>query len=115
MWESGLWKSPGVSWIVVDGKRHVFVVEDKRHPWIKDICAELSMLWGQMKEAGFIPNTSNVLWPMDEAEAECHLCHHSKKLAIMFSLMSTPPGTTLHIFTNLHVCPDCHKATKFIM
>jgi len=115
MRESGLRKSPGVSWIVVDGKRHVFVVEVKRHPRIKDIRAELGVLWGQMKEAGFVPNTSNVLRPMDEAEAECHLCHHSEKLAIMFGLMSTPPGTTLRVFNNLRMCPDCHEATKFIV
>jgi pentatricopeptide repeat protein len=114
MRESGLRKSPGVSWIVVDGRRHVFVVEDKQHPQIKDIRTRLAVLWGQMKEAGFVPNTTRVLRPMDEDEAECHLCHHSEKLAIMFGLMSTPPGTTLRVFKNLRVCPDCHEATKFI-
>jgi hypothetical protein len=28
--------------------------------------------------------------------------------------MSTPPGTTIRVFKNLRVCPDCHEATKFI-
>ncbi|CAM6059480.1 unnamed protein product [Sphagnum tenellum] len=38
----------------------------------------------------------------------------SEKLAIAFGLISTPPKTPLHIYTNLRVCGDCHTATKFI-
>jgi pentatricopeptide repeat protein len=113
--KAGVRKRPGKSWLVVDGTRHVFTVEDKRHPRIEEIRAELAVLWQRMKTAGFVPNTSVVLRSMADEEAkECHLCHHSEKLAITFGLMSTPPGTTIRVFKNLRVCPDCHEATKFI-
>jgi hypothetical protein len=115
MAQAGVRKRPGKSWLVVDGTRHVFTVEDKRHPRIEEIRAELAVLWQRLKTAGFVPNTSVVLRSMADEEAkECHLCHHSEKLAITFGLMSTPPGTTLRVFKNLRVCPDCHEATKFI-
>jgi hypothetical protein len=43
-----------------------------------------------------------------------HSCHHSEKLAIAFGLISTTPGSPLHISKNLQVCCDCHTSTKFI-
>ena len=107
-------KTPGVSWVVVDGKRHVFAVEDTSHPQIEEIHGVLDGLWEQMKAAGFVPDTSVVLRLMDDEDKDCHLCHHSEKLAIAFGMISTPEGTTLHVFKNLRVCPDCHEATKFI-
>ena len=107
-------KTPGVSWVVVDGKRHVFAVEDTSHPQIEEIHGVLDGLWERMKAAGFVPDTSVVLRLMDDEDKDCHLCHHSEKLAIAFGMISTPEGTTLHVFKNLRVCPDCHEATKFI-
>ena len=108
-------KQPGVSWIVVDGAKHVFRVEDKRHPQIERIQSELRALWEQMKAASFTPNTSVVTRHMDDEEAkECHLRQHSEKLAIAFGIISTPPETQLRVYKNLRVCPDCHEATKAI-
>ena len=107
-------KIPGRSWIEVDGKRHVFVVEDSSHPQIKEIHAVLDGLWERMKAAGFVPDTSVVLRQMSDEQKDCHLCHHSEKLAIAFGLINTPEGATLRVFKNLRVCPDCHEATKVI-
>lgn len=48
----------------------------------------------------------------DEKETVIHL--HSEKLALAFGLVSTAPGTTIHIVKNLRICTDCHNATKLI-
>jgi len=110
-------KQPGLSWIMIDGQRHVFKVEDKDHPQADQIQRELSKLWECMKAAGFTPNKLVITWHKygnDEEAKECHLRHHSKKLAIAFGILRTPAGSTLRIFKNLRVCPDCHEATKVI-
>jgi len=73
-------KQPGLSWIVIDGQRHVFKVEDKDHPQADQIRRELTKLWERMKAAGFTPNTSVVTrhtYGNDEEAKECHLCHQS--------------------------------------
>jgi hypothetical protein len=54
-----------------------------------------------MKELGYVPDTKFVLHDVEDEDRMLHLGHHSEKLAIAFGLISTPPGTTLHIFKNL--------------
>jgi hypothetical protein len=54
-----------------------------------------------MNEIGYMPNTKFALHDVEEEEKVSHLCHHTLKLAIAFGLISTPPGTPLHIFKNL--------------
>jgi hypothetical protein len=61
-----------------------------------------------MHATGFVPDTRFALHDIDEEKKVIHLCHHSKKLAIAFGLINTPPGTPLRIFKNLRVCGDCH-------
>ncbi|CAM6033659.1 unnamed protein product [Sphagnum compactum] len=112
--ERGVKKQPGRTWIEVNNEVHTFVVDDQDHPQIIEIRAELKRLYGQMQEAGYVPDTKFVLHDVEEEEKVYHLCHHSEKLAIAFGLISTPPGTTLRIFKNLRVCGDCHTSTKFI-
>jgi len=115
MKQDGVKKIPGVSWIVVDGERHTFTVEDTKHPRAKDIHAKLNSLWAQIKEAGYQVNKAVVTRQFEDEEAkDCHLRQHSEKIAIAYGLMSTPPKTTLRVFKNLRVCPDCHEATKHI-
>jgi hypothetical protein len=67
-----------------------------------------------MKEAGYMLDTHCLLHEVDELHKEWAICHHSKKLAIAFGLISTAAGTPLHIFKNLLVCNDCHTVTKVI-
>ncbi|CAK9237283.1 unnamed protein product [Sphagnum troendelagicum] len=112
--ERGVKKQPGCSWIEVNNKVHMFILNDQDHPNMIDVHAELKRLSQQMHEAGYVPDTSFGLHDMEEEEKASHLCHHSEKLAIAFGLISTPPGTPLRIFKNLHICGDCHTSTKFI-
>jgi pentatricopeptide repeat protein len=107
-------KQPGHTWIEVNNEVHTSVVNDKTHPQIVEIQAELKLVSRLMHDAGYVPDTKLVLHDVDEEEKAFHLCHHSKKLAIAISLISTPPGMSLCIIKNLQVCNDCHTSTKFI-
>jgi pentatricopeptide repeat protein len=114
MKNNGIEKIPGQTWIEINEKVHSFLVDDKSHELMNEIQAELKIVYDEMRESGYIPNTTFVMHSMNEAEKEYHLCSHSEKLAIGLGLISTPPGTPLLITKNLRVCPDCHSATKAI-
>eukprot|EP01018_Ginkgo_biloba_P025611 Gb_06576 [translate_table: standard] len=58
-------KEPGCSWIEVKNKVHVFIVEDQSHPQTKQIYETLEVLAGQMKEAGYVPDTTIMLNDME--------------------------------------------------
>ncbi|KAJ7548035.1 hypothetical protein O6H91_08G114700 [Diphasiastrum complanatum] len=75
---------------------------------------EAGCCWIEMKEAGYVPDMRFVLHDVEEQQQERTLSHHSEKLAIVFGLISTPPGTPIRIVKNLRMCGDCHSATKFI-
>eukprot|EP01018_Ginkgo_biloba_P006955 Gb_01588 [translate_table: standard] len=114
MKDRGVKKQPGCSWIEVKNKIHAFVAGDVSHPHNKEIYAMLDTLAGEIKQAGYVPNTNFVLHDVEEEQKELLLCHHSEKLAIAFGLISTNSGMTIRVVKNLRVCGDCHIATKFI-
>eukprot|EP01018_Ginkgo_biloba_P032396 Gb_27797 [translate_table: standard] len=114
MTERGVKKKPGCSWIRIKNTVHAFVIEDNSHPQSEEIYATLDTLAGQIKDAGYVPDTNFVLHDVEEERKEHNLFHHSEKLAIAFGLLSTPSGTPIRIVKNLRVCGDCHNATKFI-
>jgi pentatricopeptide repeat protein len=107
-------KEPGHSWIEVNKQVYGFLVEDRSHPLMQKIYDNLEKLSGQMKEAGYAPDTRFALHDVEDEQKEQSLCHHSEKLAIAFGLMNTFPGTPIRVVKNLRVCGDCHSATKFI-
>ncbi|KAJ7295055.1 hypothetical protein O6H91_05G072700 [Diphasiastrum complanatum] len=107
-------KQQGRTWIEVNNTVHVFSVNDKEHPQMMDILAELKRLIEQMKKEGYVPDAQFVLHDVEEELKDLSLYHHSEKLAIAFGLISTPPCSPLRIMKNLRVCRDCHNATKFI-
>eukprot|EP01018_Ginkgo_biloba_P013032 Gb_17734 [translate_table: standard] len=114
MEERGLKKVTGRSWIEVKNRVHTFIARDRSHPKVDEIYAKLEELAGQMKEAGYVPNTNFVLHDLEEKQKEHLLNYHSEKLAIAFGLISTAPGIPIRVVKNLRVCGDCHTATKFI-
>lgn len=114
MVHQGVRKQPGRSSIEIGDKMHSFYVGDRSHPKTEEIYAELNSLIKQMEEVGYVPDTKLVLHDVEEEKKRDLLYCHSEKLAIAFGLISTPPGTVLHITKNLRVCNDCHNATKFI-
>eukprot|EP01018_Ginkgo_biloba_P009883 Gb_00930 [translate_table: standard] len=114
MKERGVKKAPGCSWIEVNKQVHTFLVGDRAHPQTEKIYAKLESLSGQMKEAGYVPDTNFALNDVEEEQKKHILCHHSEKLAIAYGLLNTTPGKPIRIIKNLRVCGDCHLSIKFI-
>ncbi|MCL7047575.1 hypothetical protein MKW94_025550 [Papaver nudicaule] len=112
--ELGMKKSPGCSWIEINGRLHSFLGGDTCHPQAKEIYMFLESLPEKIKAAGYVPDTSFVVHDVSEEEKEGNLNTHSEKLAIAFGLLNTSPGTLLRVTKNLRICGDCHSATKFI-
>jgi pentatricopeptide repeat protein len=115
MKERGVKKMPGCSWIELNNKVHAFIAGDKSHPRLEEIHATLENLVQQLKEEGYSPDTRFVLDDVEEEEEKKRiLSGHSEKLAIIFGLISTSPGTPIRITKNLRMCGDCHSASKYI-
>ncbi|CAN6228848.1 unnamed protein product [Urochloa humidicola] len=114
MRNKGMKKDPACSWIEVKSKLHVFVAHDRSHPWYDRIIDALNVFSEQMARQGYVPNTEDVFQDIEEEQKKYVLCGHSEKLAIVFGIISTPPGTTIRVMKNLRVCIDCHTVTKFI-
>ncbi|KAJ6827978.1 putative pentatricopeptide repeat-containing protein [Iris pallida] len=114
MKEKGIQKTPGSSWVELNGEVHEFHVGDKSHPMSKQIYLKLDELGKQLKEKGYMPTTEVVLFDIEEEEKEHSLGHHSEKLAIAFALVSTVPEDAIRVVKNLRVCNDCHTVIKLI-
>ncbi|XP_057843931.2 putative pentatricopeptide repeat-containing protein At1g68930 isoform X2 [Cryptomeria japonica] len=114
MKSKGVKKEPGCSWIRFQNRVHSFVADDRSHPQTEKIYATLEKLAEQMKDEGYVPDTSSVLHNIDDDDKEHALCYHSERVAIAFALLNIPEGIPIRIVKNLRVCDDCHAATKFI-
>ncbi|XP_057845150.2 pentatricopeptide repeat-containing protein At3g12770-like [Cryptomeria japonica] len=114
MKDRGIKKTPGCSWIESYKMVHAFCAGDRSHPQTGEIYATLEKLACEMKAAGYIPDSRQLLSDVEDEEKKLFLFHHSEKLAIAFGLLNSPSGTTIRVFKNLRVCADCHTATKFI-
>ncbi|KAL2981904.1 hypothetical protein AAZX31_13G313800 [Glycine max] len=110
----GIVKKPGKSWIEIKRQVHVFLVGDTSHPKTSDIHEFLGELSKKIKEEGYVPDTNFVLHDVEEEQKEQNLVYHSEKLAVVFGIISTPPGTPIKVFKNLRTCVDCHTAIKYI-
>lgn len=114
MKRAGLKKNPGCSWIEVKNRVHMLLAGDKSHPQMAQILEKLNKLSMEMKKSGYLPDTDFVLQDVEEQEKEHILCGHSEKLAVVFGILNTSPGTALTVMKNLRICGDCHTAIKFI-
>ncbi|KAL5226184.1 hypothetical protein ABZP36_012823 [Zizania latifolia] len=114
MTDRGLKKIIACSWIEVKGKTHGFLVGDASHPRSDEIYEELERLESLMGTAGYVPDTMPVFHNVEDDEKRIMVRSHSERLAIVFGLISTPPGTKLLVTKNLRVCEDCHVVIKLI-
>lgn len=110
----GLRKNPGCSWIEVKNKVYMLLAGDKSHPQMAQIIEKMDKLSMEMKKSGYSPITDFVLQDVEDQEKEHILCGHSEKLAVVFGLLNTLPGTPLQVMKNLRICGDCHAVIKFI-
>ncbi|CAN1275355.1 Putative pentatricopeptide repeat-containing protein At3g23330 [Linum perenne] len=100
MRDMGIKKSPACSWIEVKHKMHTFIASDMSHPLHDKIKEALCELLEKMEQAGYVPDTSEVPFDVDddeEEEKEDALGSHSEKLALAFALIQT----------------DCHSLMKY--
>ena len=111
----GMKKEPGCSWVVVEKTLHGFKADDRGHPEYEAIRAAWGALLERMeREEGYVANTEAVLHDVEEEQKRDMLSGHSERLAIVFAIMRTQPGTAIRVTKNLRVCIDCHAATKVI-
>ncbi|KAA8526703.1 hypothetical protein F0562_009068 [Nyssa sinensis] len=107
-------KEPGCSWIEVENKVHVFLVDDAMHPEVQAVYNYLEQLRLEMRKLGYVPDTKFVLHDMESEHKEYVLSTHSEKLAVVFGLLKLPLEATVRVFKNLKICGDCHNAFKFM-
>lgn len=114
MKERGIKKNPGSSSIEVNGNIHEFTSGDEFHPEHTQICQMLDEMNCRVREAGHVPDPTNVLMDVDEHEKEFLLNRHSEKIAMAYGLISTSQGHPIRIVKNLRMCSDCHSFAKFV-
>ncbi|KAH6833970.1 Tetratricopeptide repeat superfamily protein [Perilla frutescens var. hirtella] len=109
--KAGVRKEPGLSWTEVKHRVHEFASGGQRHPQLKEIRAYMEELLRQLKKIGYAPETSSVLFDVDEEHKEEQLYHHSEKLALVFSLMNAGNSScnVVKIMKNIRICLDCHN------
>ncbi|KAF4371171.1 hypothetical protein F8388_020898 [Cannabis sativa] len=111
----GIKKEPGCSWIEVENKVNVFLVDDTAHPRVTAVYKYLEKLGLEIRKLGYVPDTKFVLHDTEcEEHKEYALSTHSEKLAVAFGLLSLPQGATIRVFKNLRICGDCHNFFKFL-
>lgn len=115
MRDRGIKKEPGCSWIAVESKVHVFLVDDTKHPQVEAVYKYLEKVGIEMRKLGYVPDTKFVLHDMESEEHKKYaLSTHSEKLAVGFGLLKLPKGAAIRVFKNLRICGDCHNAFKFM-
>ncbi|KAK1429442.1 hypothetical protein QVD17_11651 [Tagetes erecta] len=112
--EKGFKKSPGCSWVEINGIVHAFVGGDRSHPQWLLINRRLDELLVAMKKMGYEGDHSFVLQDVEEEEKERILLYHSEKLAVALGDLSLLPGKHILVTKNLRVCVDCHTALKYM-
>ncbi|KAL7154453.1 hypothetical protein ABFS83_03G003000 [Erythranthe nasuta] len=110
----GVKKEPGCSWLEVENKVHVFLVDDTVHPEVQAVYSYMAELVLRLRKLGYIPDTKYILHDMESEQKEYALSTHSEKLAVVYGLLKLPKGATIRIFKNLRICGDCHNAVKFM-
>ncbi|KAJ4975461.1 hypothetical protein NE237_000567 [Protea cynaroides] len=114
MMEKSVTKEPGRSWIKQGQMLHSFHASDRSHPRREEVAAKVKELSEKIKEAGYVPDLSCVLYDVDDEQKERILLGHSEKLALAFGMIGTPLGLPIRIMKNLRICVDCHNFAKYL-
>lgn len=114
MRDRGVKKEPACSWIDVENKVNVFLVNDTSHPEVQAVYDYLEQLAPRLRELGYVPDTKYVLHDMESEQKEYSLSTHSEKLAVAYGILKLPVGATIRVFKNIRICGDCHNAIKYI-
>ncbi|KAF5736888.1 pentatricopeptide repeat-containing protein [Tripterygium wilfordii] len=112
--EKGFRKVPGSSSIRVNGKVYEFTSGDESHPEMTSIELMLGEINSRLRDAGHVPDLTNVLLDVEEQEKEYLLSRHSEKLAMAYGLITTGRGMPIRVVKNLRICSDCHSFAKLV-
>ncbi|KAK3137868.1 hypothetical protein QOZ80_5AG0361480 [Eleusine coracana subsp. coracana] len=106
---------PGWSWIQIEQSIHVFEVDGKPHPDTAEIYEELLRLVFQIRKAGYVPDTSCIVYNVPEEEKEKLLLSHTEKLAVTYGLIhSDASRIPIRVIKNTRMCNDCHEVAKHV-
>lgn len=113
---SSVRKEPGLSWVEIGNQVHEFASGGRCHPEREVIFRHLEGFVGQLKEIGYVPETSLALHDIEEEQKEEQLYCHSEKLALAFAVMNERSlcygGRVIRINKNIRICVDCHNFMK---
>ncbi|XP_006643820.1 pentatricopeptide repeat-containing protein At2g29760, chloroplastic-like [Oryza brachyantha] len=112
--EKGIKKEPGCSMIEINGMIYEFVAADRSHPMSKEIYSKLEKVLTDLRNAGYVPDVTEVFVEVTEEEKQKVIYFHSEKLAIAFALLTLESNMTIRIVKNLRMCLDCHNAIKLL-
>ncbi|KAK9292377.1 hypothetical protein L1049_020344 [Liquidambar formosana] len=107
-------KPPGWSYIELNGTIHQFLASNKSHPQAKEIELMHKEMAVQLKSVGYVPNTAQVVFDIDEEEKGTVVSYHSERLALAFGLVNCSPKDVIRIVKNLRICGDCHSVFKLL-
>ncbi|XP_031494399.1 pentatricopeptide repeat-containing protein At1g08070, chloroplastic-like [Nymphaea colorata] len=111
----GVSKPPGFSFIEMKGNVHRFIAGDKTHPENELIHQMLREIHERLRrEEGYVPDTKQILFDLEEEEREQALSVHSEKLAVAFGLIHRDTESVMRIVKNLRFCTDCHNFMKLV-
>lgn len=108
----GIKKEPGLSWTEIGNQVHEFASGGKGHALGEVIRANTKKLIWQLKELGYVPETTLALHDIEEEQKEEQLYYHSEKLAFVFALMYLRGRNAIRIMKNIRICLDCHNFMK---
>ncbi|KAK8945634.1 Pentatricopeptide repeat-containing protein [Platanthera guangdongensis] len=95
MREKGIRKTPGLSWIELNGMVHRFVAGDRSHAQTEEIYAMVMEMCRRVGLTGHVSGASELLFDIEDEEKKHSLFFHSEKLAVGFGLTSTAPGSAI--------------------
>ncbi|XP_068662639.1 pentatricopeptide repeat-containing protein At5g48910-like [Aristolochia californica] len=110
----GIGKRPGCSLIEVGPVIHEFAAGDDSHPSSVAIKEMLGLILERLRVVGYAPDTSNVLFDVNDEEKEQTLSYHSEKLALAFAFLCFDPESSIRIVKNIRICGDCHYFMKLV-
>ncbi|KAL0479308.1 hypothetical protein AKO1_008111 [Acrasis kona] len=116
MKELNIKRTPGVSYVEVDGIAHRFSVSDTSFEHHEQVYSFLRHLRERITDKlGYKPDLTCVTryFESDHDKIQ-HLWEHSEKIALGYALMNTKPEDHIVITNNLRICEDCHHAMELI-
>ncbi|CAN4128079.1 unnamed protein product [Withania somnifera] len=112
MVDEGISQVPGSCLVEANRKLYKFVSQDRSHTCSDEVYEMLHQMEWQLKYEGYSPDTSLVLFDVDEEEKKQRLSTHWQKLAIAFALVKISQVSHVRIVRNVRICSDCHTYTK---